>query len=143
MSLCQPICFQCTVSLPLKTSEDFTAFWCFQRVEKGFIGNEWVKMSNHLKSMLPSSRNQSIYRKINPLASTYSQDLNCIRKRWLKSDFCNIFHPFQSRTTLTKTFWWKTNPCPFLFRGIVRIWNKFFKILWKFLTLMASHWHSK
>ena len=28
---------------PLKTSENLTVFWCFQEVEKGCIGNEWVK----------------------------------------------------------------------------------------------------
>ena len=28
---------------PLKTSENLTVFWCFQEVEKGRIGNEWVK----------------------------------------------------------------------------------------------------
>ena len=28
---------------PLKTSENLTAFWCFQGIEKGCIGNEWVK----------------------------------------------------------------------------------------------------
>ena len=27
---------------PLKTSENRKVFWCFQRVEKGCIGNEWV-----------------------------------------------------------------------------------------------------
>ena len=27
----------------LKTSENLTVFWCFQGVEKGCIGNEWVK----------------------------------------------------------------------------------------------------
>ena len=27
---------------PLKTSEDLTVFWCFQGVEKGCIGNNWV-----------------------------------------------------------------------------------------------------
>ena len=27
---------------PLKTSENHTVFWCFQGVEKGCIGNEWV-----------------------------------------------------------------------------------------------------
>ena len=27
---------------PLKTSENFTVFLCFQGVEKGCIGNEWV-----------------------------------------------------------------------------------------------------
>ena len=28
---------------PLKTSENLTVFWCFQGVEKGCIGNEWVE----------------------------------------------------------------------------------------------------
>ena len=27
----------------LKASENLTVFWCFQGVEKGYIGNEWVK----------------------------------------------------------------------------------------------------
>ena len=27
---------------PLKTEENLTVFWCFQGVEKGCIGNEWV-----------------------------------------------------------------------------------------------------
>ena len=27
---------------PLKTSENLTVFWCFQWVEKGCIGSEWV-----------------------------------------------------------------------------------------------------
>ena len=31
---------------PLKTSENRKVFWCFQRVEKGCIGNEWVKFKN-------------------------------------------------------------------------------------------------
>ena len=29
---------------PLKASEKFTVFWCFQGVEKGSIGNKWVNM---------------------------------------------------------------------------------------------------
>ena len=33
---------------PLKTSENRKVFWCFQEVEKGGIGNEWVK-SEHSK----------------------------------------------------------------------------------------------
>ena len=28
---------------PLKTSKNLTVFWCFQGVEKGCIGNYWVK----------------------------------------------------------------------------------------------------
>ena len=27
---------------PLKTSENLTVFWCFQGIEKGYVGNEWV-----------------------------------------------------------------------------------------------------
>ena len=30
---------------PLKTSENRKVFWCFQGVEKGCIGNEWVKQA--------------------------------------------------------------------------------------------------
>ena len=29
---------------PLKTSENSKVFWCFQGVEKGYIGNEWVNI---------------------------------------------------------------------------------------------------
>ena len=29
---------------PLEMSENRKAFWCFQGVEKGCIGNEWVKL---------------------------------------------------------------------------------------------------
>ena len=29
---------------PLKTEENLTVFWCFQGVEKGCIGNEWVNL---------------------------------------------------------------------------------------------------
>ena len=32
-----------TFVYPLKTSEKFTVFWYFQRVEKGCIWNEWFK----------------------------------------------------------------------------------------------------
>ena len=28
---------------PLKTSEKLTVFWCFQLVEKRYIGNEWIR----------------------------------------------------------------------------------------------------
>ena len=31
---------------PLKTSENFTVFWCFPGVEKGCIGNKWF---NHIR----------------------------------------------------------------------------------------------
>ena len=30
---------------PSKTSENLTVFWCFQGVEKGCIGNEWVNVT--------------------------------------------------------------------------------------------------
>ena len=32
---------------PLKISENLTVFWCFQGVEKEWIGNEWVKLFSH------------------------------------------------------------------------------------------------
>ena len=43
VELPQPICPQCTLSLPLKTSENYKVFWCFQWVEKVCIGNKWTK----------------------------------------------------------------------------------------------------
>ena len=32
----------------LKTSENLTVFWCFQGVEKGYIGNKWVKKYRYI-----------------------------------------------------------------------------------------------
>ena len=32
----------------LKTSENYKVFWCFQGVEKGWIGNEWVYTKKQL-----------------------------------------------------------------------------------------------
>ena len=40
---------------PLKTSENFTVFWCFQRVEKGCTGNEWSKKRNIQKTLFSIS----------------------------------------------------------------------------------------
>ena len=31
---------------PLKTSENLTLFWCFHGIEKGCIGNKWVKVKS-------------------------------------------------------------------------------------------------
>ena len=39
----------------LKTSENLTVSWCFQGVEKGCIGNEWVNMISWLMTFLASS----------------------------------------------------------------------------------------
>ena len=38
-----PIVHNAPFLYPLKTSENLTVFWCFRGVEKGCIGNEWVK----------------------------------------------------------------------------------------------------
>ena len=40
---------------PLKTSENRKVFWCFQGVEKGCIGNEWVNRNiwSHRKQYHP------------------------------------------------------------------------------------------
>ena len=32
---------------PLETSENPTAFWCFQGVEKACIGNKWANLEQH------------------------------------------------------------------------------------------------
>ena len=38
-----PFVLSASFLYPLITSENLTFFWCFQRVEKGCIGNKWVK----------------------------------------------------------------------------------------------------
>ena len=38
-----PFISNATFLYPMKTSENLTVFWCFQGVEKGCIGNEWIK----------------------------------------------------------------------------------------------------
>ena len=38
-----------TFLYPLKTSENLIVFWCFQGVEKGCIGNKWVKLSVYIQ----------------------------------------------------------------------------------------------
>ena len=38
---------------PLKTSENHKVFWCFQGLEKGCIGNKWVK--NHIRLITSTS----------------------------------------------------------------------------------------
>ena len=38
-----PICSQCTLFYPLKTSENRKVFWCFQRTEKGCTVNKLIK----------------------------------------------------------------------------------------------------
>ena len=35
---------------PLKTSENRQVFWCFQGLEKGCIGNDWVKESTNIEN---------------------------------------------------------------------------------------------
>ena len=36
---------------PLKKSKNLKVFWCFQEVEKGCIGNKWVKMAQNIFSV--------------------------------------------------------------------------------------------
>ena len=44
---------------PLETSENRKIFWCFQGVEKGYIGNKWIKVVDpdgvreRLKKLIP------------------------------------------------------------------------------------------
>ena len=40
---------------PLKTSENRKVFWCFQRVEKGCTGNEWVNANTKTHELKPKS----------------------------------------------------------------------------------------
>ena len=42
--LLKPFVLNAPFRYPLKTSEKLTVFWCFQEVEKGCIGNNWVNL---------------------------------------------------------------------------------------------------
>ena len=48
---------------PLKTSEDRKVFWCFQRVEKGCIGNKWVNWFLENSQIFPSSIHVALHKK--------------------------------------------------------------------------------
>ena len=39
-----PLVYSVTFLSPLKTSENLTVFWCYEGVEKGFIGSNWVNL---------------------------------------------------------------------------------------------------
>ena len=47
-----------------KTSENLTVFWCFQRAEKGCIGNEWVKFSGKSKTFATDKKSLAKVSKI-------------------------------------------------------------------------------
>ena len=44
---CQPIRPQGTISIPPENISFLTVFWCFQGVEEGCIGNEWVNKDSN------------------------------------------------------------------------------------------------
>ena len=44
---------------PLRISKNFTVFWCFQGVEKGCIGNKWVKTTKTYKCLRTTFRSWS------------------------------------------------------------------------------------
>ena len=41
----------------LETTENLTVFWCFQGVEKGCFGNEWVNKEHVLMKLIPLIEN--------------------------------------------------------------------------------------
>ena len=63
---------------PLKTSENRKVFWCFQGVEKGCIGNKWVKYTyflvspKTLKNLLKKQAASFQYNKASKSAETKS-----------------------------------------------------------------------
>ena len=46
---------------PLKTSQKLTVFWCFQGVEKGYIGNKWVNSKTNYLAIIAITICQSLY----------------------------------------------------------------------------------
>ena len=49
--ICLPIRSQCTLFLPPENIR--TVFWCFQVVEKGYIGNKWVNHYMNIYTRIP------------------------------------------------------------------------------------------
>ena len=46
----KPFVYNAPFLYPLKASENLKVFWCFQGVEKGCIGNEWVNEEYLIKN---------------------------------------------------------------------------------------------
>ena len=79
---------------PLKTSKNRKVFWCFHGVEKGCIGNEWVKIEIvHITVCLKSLKKKFIlYRE----SLSFVEDLELLDKLV----FCNHYR---------RSFWFHTS----------------------------------
>ena len=61
-----PICSQCTLSLPSENIRNRSVFWCFQEVEKGCTGNEWVKKEFIFNRLVANKNGAAVWKKTQP-----------------------------------------------------------------------------
>ena len=78
---------------PLKASENCKVFWCFYEVEKGGIGNEWIKDVTKMKKLQNQHMSKDKYRKWNNLSAANS-------KFWLSQIWFLLWFTWQSKITL-------------------------------------------
>ena len=88
---------------PLNTSENCKVFWCFQRVEKGCIGNEWVNLiqiqATFFQSGAVVTKWCKYYHKVGQLRITTKWDKVLYKVGQVLQIEATLF---QSRTDITK-----------------------------------------
>ena len=108
----------------LKTSENRKVFWCFQEVQKGCIGNEWVKLGEwnnrppvyqFLKFLLACRFTFNVYAKnVREKRSALSEML---RFYWMLMDMCLPKFDIDQSTVAPNCFKSHTNSwCPDFFQ---------------------------
>ena len=75
-----------------KTSENLTVFWCFQRAEKGCIGNEWVKFSGKSKTFATDKKSLAKVSKMTVWIEICDVKLFIFYMKYIKF-FPNFLHP--------------------------------------------------
>ena len=65
---------------PLKTSENRKVFWCFQGVEKGYIGNKWVNSTS--RSNYSSPMKNTVRNKMNHVLRSQIPSLSFLINYW-------------------------------------------------------------
>ena len=82
---------------PVKTSENFTLFWCFQEVEKKCIENKWVNGKGQQKLLTTETR--FFYK-------TWwfsGNQINCLKKSKISSIYSSI--PFALKKKIFENVW--------------------------------------
>ena len=114
----------------LKTSENCRVFWCFQRVEEGFIGGKWVKLIDRTESVsiglsgfcrlvqtwLAMMRTFWVFHILEPRKMTFPTSSLCYAMAGLPGNSSatkqdNLYHSFFAAFLfhVTITFYWYTS----------------------------------